>query len=265
MPGGRLTSEERQRIAEGLAGGLGYTEMGRLLGRPASTVMREVVRNGGPEGYGAQRAHEDTRRRARRAQPRTPVPSPTPPAADERVGCDRDPDAVLDFTNSFSALLTQQGLPRMAAKVLACLYVTDEGALTAAELVQRLGVSPASVSHAVAFLEQQGMLRRERTAGGRRERYICDEDLWLRSTLVAARTNDALAEMSRRGACTLGAATPAGARFASSAEFLLLLNEAFRKVVEEYRRNLAGRNTGQSAGQKTVRDPAPGANQPHAF
>lgn len=263
MPGGRLTDEERQRIASGLAEGLGYTGIGRLLGRPASTVMREVTRNGGPEGYEAQRAHEDTRRRARRpAQPRTPARPPAPPATDNHVGHDRDPGAVQDFTDSFSTLLTQQGLPRMAAKVLACLYVTDQGTLTAAELVQRLRISPASVSHAVAFLEQQGMLRRERTSGGRRERYVCDEDLWLRSTLAATRTNDALAEMSRLGAGTLGAATPAGARFASSAEFLLLLNDAFRKVVEEYRQNLAGRDARQGTGELTERDAGPTADRP---
>ncbi|MFK0259260.1 helix-turn-helix domain-containing protein [Streptomyces sp. NPDC090445] len=47
MPGGRLTHEDRQRIADGLAEGLGYTEIGRRLGRPASTVMREVTRNPG--------------------------------------------------------------------------------------------------------------------------------------------------------------------------------------------------------------------------
>ncbi|MEU1671033.1 helix-turn-helix domain-containing protein [Streptomyces roseifaciens] len=66
MPGGRLTNEERQHIAAGLAEGLGYTEIGRRLGRPASTVMREVTRNGGPYGYGADRAHKATQHRARR-------------------------------------------------------------------------------------------------------------------------------------------------------------------------------------------------------
>ncbi|MFB4271511.1 MarR family transcriptional regulator [Nonomuraea sp. GTA35] len=60
-------------------------------------------------------------------------------------------------------------MTRMAARVLACLYITDSGTLTAAELVQRLHVSPASISHTVAFLEQQGLIKRERVPGGRRD------------------------------------------------------------------------------------------------
>ncbi|OPG08666.1 helix-turn-helix domain-containing protein [Microbispora sp. GKU 823] len=237
MPGGRLTSEDRQHIAAGLAEGLGYAEIGRRLGRPASTIMREVTRNGGPDDYGADRAHEATRHRARRHGQARP---PAPPAPDGGHG--RDPRAVEDFTESFIALLVQQGMPRMEARVLACLYVTDSGALTAAELVQRLRVSPASVSHAVAYLEQQGMLRRERVPGTRRERYVIDDEIWVRSILASLRMNDALAAASQRGAEILGATTPAGSRFESSAELLVLVSEAFRQVIEEWRKNQAARS-----------------------
>ncbi|MGG7569567.1 helix-turn-helix domain-containing protein [Streptomyces sirii] len=240
MPGGRLTSEDRQHIATWLAEGLGYAEIGRRLERPASTVMREVTRNGGPDGYGADRAQDATRDRARRRKQAQP---PAPPVPD--IGHGRDPQAVQDFTESYTALLVQQGLPQMAARVLVCLYITDSGALTAADLVQRLRVSPASVSHAVTFLEQQGILRRERTPGGRRERYVIDDDIWLRSTLAAVQMNDALVAASQRGAEILGAATPAGARFDSSAEFLLLMSEALQRAVEEYRQRLAARNAAQ--------------------
>ncbi|GLX08091.1 helix-turn-helix domain-containing protein [Microbispora sp. NBRC 16548] len=229
MPGGRLTDEDRQHIAAGLAEGLGYAEIGRRLGRPASTVMREVTRNGGPDDYGAERAHEATRHRARRHKRAQP---PAPPIPDSGHG--RDPQAVQDFTESFIALLVQQGLPRMEARVLACLYVTDSGTLTAADLVQRLHVSPASISHAVAFLEQQGMLRRERVPGARRERYVIDDEIWLRSILASLQMNEVLAAASRRGAEILGAATPAGGRFESSAELLSLVSEAFRQVLEQW-------------------------------
>ncbi|MFH8348989.1 helix-turn-helix domain-containing protein [Streptomyces sp. NPDC018045] len=239
MPGGRLTSEDRQCIATGLAEGLGYAEIGRRLGRPASTVMREVARNGGPDGYGANRAHEATRQRARRRRQERP---PEPPAADSGHG--RDPQAVRDFTESFTALVEQQGLPRMMARVLACLLTTDSGTLTAAELVQRLRVSPASVSHAVTFLEQQGMLQRERVPGGRRERYVIDDEVWIRSTLAALQMNEALVDASQRGAEILGATTPAGARFESSAAFLLLVSESLRQVMDQWRQNVATRSAG---------------------
>ncbi|MEV0144124.1 MULTISPECIES: helix-turn-helix domain-containing protein [unclassified Nonomuraea] len=230
MPGGRLTGQDRQHIAAWLAEGLGYAEIGRRLERPASTIMREVTRNGGPDDYRADQAQEATRHRARRHKQ---APPPVPPISDSGHG--RDPQAVQDFVESFTALLVQQGLPRMEARVLVCLYITDSGALTAADLVQRLRVSPASVSHAVAFLEQQGMLRRERVPGARRERYVIDDEIWLRSILASQQMNDALTAASQRGAEILGATTPAGARFQSSAELLLLVSEAFRQVMERWR------------------------------
>ncbi|WP_327280239.1 MULTISPECIES: helix-turn-helix domain-containing protein [unclassified Streptomyces] len=232
MPGGRLTNEDRQQIAAGLAEGLGYTEIGQRLGRPASTVMREVTRNGGPDGYRADRAQEATRERARR--PKQAQPAAAPPVSDSGHG--RDPRAVQDFTEFLTALLGQQGLPRMAARVLVRLYVTDSGTLTAAELAQQLRVSPASVSHAVTFLEEQGMIRRERAVGGRRERYVVDDEIWFRSTLTAVRTNDALMAASQRGAEILGVTTPAGARFESSGAFLLVVSESLRQGLEQWRR-----------------------------
>ena len=240
MPGGRLTGQDRQHIAAWLAEDLGYAEIGRRLGRPASTIMREVTRNGGPKDYGADRAHEATRHRARRHKQAQP---PAPPIPDSSYG--RDPRAVQDFTQSFTDLLVQQGLSRMMARVLACLFVTDSGSLTAADLVQRLRVSPASVSHAVTYLEQQEMLRRERAPGGRRERYVVDDELWVRSTLAALHMNDTLVAASQHAAEILGAATPAGARFGVAAEFLLLVNAPLRQVMEQWQQGQVDRNAGR--------------------
>ncbi|MER7702203.1 helix-turn-helix domain-containing protein [Kitasatospora sp. NPDC097605] len=233
MPGGRLTSEDRQRIAAGLAEGLGYAELGRRLGRPASTIMREVTRNGGPEGYRAERAEEDTATRARRARKAQPVAPAVPDS-----GYGRDPEAVQGFMETFTAMLAQSGLPKMEARVLAAIFTTDDGSLTAADLVQRLRVSAASVSHAVGFLEQQGLVRRERVPGERRERYVTDDEIWLRSLLGAAEMNETLAGMARQGADVLGTDTPAGARFASSAELFVIIGQSMRELLERCRQHL---------------------------
>lgn len=47
-PGRRLTRADWRQIAAGLAQALDYAAIGRRLGRPTSTVSREVARNGGP-------------------------------------------------------------------------------------------------------------------------------------------------------------------------------------------------------------------------
>jgi DNA-binding transcriptional ArsR family regulator len=120
-------------------------------------------------------------------------------------------------------VLVQMGLTRMTAAVLTCLTLTDSGCLTAAELVRQLGVSPASVSKAVRFLEEQGLVRREREA--RHERYIVDDDFWFRAWLVSAQTNAVLADAALQGPEILGADSPAGRRLGQMGTFLRLVGD----------------------------------------
>ncbi|WP_067813431.1 GbsR/MarR family transcriptional regulator [Actinomadura kijaniata] len=216
MPGGRLTHDERRSIASGLAGGLGYAEIARRLGRPTSTVSREVLRNGGPGGYRADHAHQATAWRARR--PRTP-PFPEPP----RDPDGRDPAAVDGFVERFATLMVRTGLPRTAARILACLISVDAGSLTAAELVARLRVSPASISKGIAYLEGLEIVHRERD--GRRERYTVDDDVWARTVSVSARTHTLWADTARQGVALFGPRTPAGGRLTRMAAFFNRLGD----------------------------------------
>src|ERR1043165_2435431 len=103
MPGGRLTQQERQQIALGLADDLPYAEIARRLDRPTSTVTREVMRNGGPNGYRADLAHHATERRARQPKRATPRGQATP-----KPGYGRDDAAVRAFEETFTALLMHQ-------------------------------------------------------------------------------------------------------------------------------------------------------------
>ena len=74
--------------------------------------------------------------------------------------------------------LTQAGLARLPSRVFAALLVDDDGRMTSVELAAALGVSAAGVSGAVGYLEQLGMLRRERERGSRRDVYVVDDDAW---------------------------------------------------------------------------------------
>jgi IS30 family transposase len=66
---GRLTIDDREQILLGLRAEHPMAEIARHLGRPTSTVSREVKANGGPEGYRAWHAHERARESARRPKP----------------------------------------------------------------------------------------------------------------------------------------------------------------------------------------------------
>lgn len=224
MPGGRLGQADRERIAAGLAGGLGYAEIARELGRPTSTVSREVARNGGREAYRAGPAQQATTRRTRRARRPSQVAS-SAPAAGDPDGPDRpDPATVNRFVGEFAEVMVQTGLPRMAARVFACLVTTDSGALTAAELVQRLAVSPAAVSKAVGYLEGLAVIRRERWPRQRRERYLIDDDIWLQAWLASAQTHAVWAETAQRGVRVLGSTSPAGRRLDQMGQFFAQLS-----------------------------------------
>nr|WP_308250225.1 MarR family transcriptional regulator [Sphaerisporangium fuscum] len=224
--------EDRQRIAGWLGEGLGYAVIARRLARPTSTISREVARNGGPEAYQAERAHEAAARRARRRAPTAAAPTP---AAD---GYGRDVHAVCDFEEQFTAMMVRTGLPPMAARVLACLFTADSGDSTAAELVQRLAVSPASVSKAIAYLEKLELVTRKRDPERRRERYLIDDDVWYRAWSASTRSITMWARTAERGAGVLGAATPAGARLQRTGRFFQLLAEDMARAAEHRRQTL---------------------------
>jgi DNA-binding transcriptional regulator GbsR (MarR family) len=229
MPGGRLTQQERQQIVLGLADGLAYAEIARRLDRPTSTVTREVMRNGGPAAYRADIAHRATEQRAHRRRqvvargPQTPSPA-----------YGRDAEAVREYEEMFTTVLMRSGLPKMTARVLVCLYTTDAGSLTASELARRLEVSPASISKSVAFLENQGLVRRERDER-RRERYVVDDDVWYQAMMATVRANAELVEACRQGVSLLGPATPAAARLENIARFVDFISESIARAAEQSR------------------------------
>jgi IS30 family transposase len=63
-----LTLAEREEISRGLCRGLSMRQVGRALGRPASTICREIGRNGGVARYRAAQAERRAAARARRPQ-----------------------------------------------------------------------------------------------------------------------------------------------------------------------------------------------------
>jgi DNA-binding transcriptional regulator GbsR (MarR family) len=128
--------------------------------------------------------------------------------------------ASYEFVERMGAALTQAGLPRVPSLVFSALLVDDDGRMTSAELSGELEVSPASVSGAVRYLAQLGMVRRERERGSRRDVYVVMDDAWhdmlMQHDQLYAPILAAL--VAARGA--LGASTRAGERMQLSVEFL---------------------------------------------
>ncbi|NEY30995.1 helix-turn-helix domain-containing protein [Streptomyces sp. PRKS01-65] len=248
MPGRRLTRQDRREIAAGLRGGQTYAAIARRLGRPTSTVTREVMRNGGPAEYHADRAHRAGTRVRRRAGARPAAASP-----DGAGLAGRDPRTVESVTAHLTELFIRSGLQPMAARVLAALLTTDSGSLTSAGLVRRLDVSAAAVSKAVGLLEAMGIVHRRRVPGRRAERYVIGDDVWFRAVMASARIDTRIAAASARGARALGPATPAGARLENLSRFLHHVTEDLMRSAEHWSRVCFA---GPPAGPGTSREPS---------
>ncbi|MYV74746.1 helix-turn-helix domain-containing protein [Streptomyces sp. SID1046] len=224
MPGGRLTQQERQRIAAGLTGKLSYAEIARRLDRPTSTISREIARNGGPGGYRPQQAQLATVQRAQRGTPAPPRAAGAPGGAME--------EEIIE-------LAVRSGLPRMTARVHVDLLLSEDGRRTAAELTRRLKVSPASVSVAVNFLVEHGYVRRERDPQRRRDIYVVDDDAWYHSIVISSRQTLEAAQASTAAAQTYGPESPVGQRLAKVGAFLEQVSLDMLESADRCRRLLA--------------------------
>jgi DNA-binding transcriptional regulator GbsR (MarR family) len=88
----------------------------------------------------------------------------------------RDEQALTEMMEHSAAVLTAAGFPKMAARVLMALTVTESAGLTAAQLAARLDVSAAAISGAVRYLQTLGIVRRLSQNGSRRDVYQMPAD-----------------------------------------------------------------------------------------
>ena len=153
------------------------------------------------------------------------------------------PDATgaraMPFVEHFAAELVEAGTPRMPARVFSALLASEEGALSSAELGERLQVSPAAISGAVRYLAQVGMLSREREPGSRRERYRVHSDQWYETFTSRDRVLDRWENALRTGARSVGEETDAGRRLAETAAFFEFLQKELTGTMERWREHKA--------------------------
>ena len=148
--------------------------------------------------------------------------------------------APARFVERFGSALTAAGMPRLPARVFACLLADDDGAMTAAELGEALEVSPASVSGAVRYLQQVRMIHRERQPGTRRDLYVVADDAWHDAVISAGQVYAPLRAVLAEGVAVVGGRrTTAGRRLALSAEFLDFLTAEFEGVAQRWEKRRA--------------------------
>jgi DNA-binding transcriptional regulator GbsR (MarR family) len=148
-------------------------------------------------------------------------------------------DPAAEFIEGFALVLNKAGMQRMAARVFAALLAAQEGGLSAKQIGEALGVSPAAVSGAVAYLTSTGLANRVRTPGARVDHYIVDSTTWAEA--VATET-DRLRELSQwltKGAAAVPAGSPSRDRMTETRDFFDFLVVEMPKLVERWRASRA--------------------------
>jgi transposase, IS30 family len=131
----RLSLEEREQIAVGVARGESATAIARRSGRATSTITRELNANGGRDGYVACRADQRALKQARR------------PKRPKLARCPR-------LRAEVETRLTQRWSPQQIAARLVVDFPDDA----------EMRVSHETIYQSL-FVQSRGALRRELTAG----------------------------------------------------------------------------------------------------
>ena len=140
------------------------------------------------------------------------------------------------FVEEFAVALAEGGVPRMPARVFACVLAEDSGRLTAREIAERLQVSPAAVSGAVRYLVQVRLLHRERDPGARSDHYaISEHDPWYAAITDRTVLLERWEATTARGAELLGEDRPAGRRLRETQEFFSFLRGELPALMDRWR------------------------------
>lgn len=141
----------------------------------------------------------------------------------------------VEAAEQAAAMLAAAGMARMPARVMMALVGSPDEGYTAADLADRLGVSPAAVSGAVRYLVSMRLIQRLSRPGDRRDRYDLTDDAWSGMITANAPLYSAIATHMDRIADENTDAPISVARAREIADFLRYLTERMPQLTDEWR------------------------------
>ena len=97
-----------------------------------------------------------------------------------------------DAAEQLALVLSNHGLQRMTARVLATLLFTEQPTITAGELADRLHASTGAISAAIKMLTSVCLVERVPAPGSRRDHFRLRDDAW---AVLYTNQNEVLAAM----------------------------------------------------------------------
>lgn len=170
-------------------------------------------------------------------------------------------DEFLRAIERVAVVLDEAGMPRMAARVYAYMLVEGHAPYSAADLGEALQVSPAAISGAVGLLVRGRFIRKERTPGGRVDRYrLVATDLW--TPLTTIRSDQLLTWQTslEEAAEILGPRNRGGRRMHQAAQFVAFMRQKNLDAVREWQERHGASALSQLGGRprSTARSPVDG-------
>ncbi|MFC9970759.1 GbsR/MarR family transcriptional regulator [Spirillospora sp. NPDC127200] len=131
--------------------------------------------------------------------------------------------------------LSQGGLQKATARVLAALLFADSDSVTAPELAEQLSISSGSVSGAIKMLSTVGLIERVPAPGSRREHYRLREGAW--ATLMSTQNGmvQAMFEAADQGIAVAGRDSPAARRLEEMRDFYGFMFRELPALLDRWR------------------------------
>ncbi|HEX6339911.1 GbsR/MarR family transcriptional regulator [Umezawaea sp.] len=149
---------------------------------------------------------------------------------------------TADAAEQLALMLTQSGLQRMTARVLAAFLFAEQDTVTAGDISERLAISAGSVSTAIKSLIGVGLIERVPAPGSRREHFRVPDEGW--ATLMSTQNTvvQMMQDAADKGIEAAGEDSIAGRRLATMRDFYAHVMHELPAVIDRWR---AERSTGK--------------------
>ncbi|GAA4157217.1 MarR family transcriptional regulator [Phytohabitans flavus] len=139
-----------------------------------------------------------------------------------------------DAAERMALTLTQGGLQRATARVLAAFLFAETGSLTAPQIAERLAISSGSVSSAIKMLSTVGLIEPVPAPGSRREHYRLRDGAW--ATLMSTQNGmvQAMFEAAERGIEAAGPDSPAAGRLTEMRDFYAFMFRELPALIDRW-------------------------------
>lgn len=141
---------------------------------------------------------------------------------------------VNEAAERLALTLSDGGMQRMTARVLAALLFAEQDTVTAGELGEWLQISPGTVSTSVKALTTVGLIERVPAPGSRRDHYRFRDGAW---AILMSSQNEVVKSMQEAAATgieAVGASSVAGLRLAEMRDFYAYLMAELPAVIDRW-------------------------------